>query len=57
MIIFLTSSPCLEGEAEITGMNGFLSDLQAAVPEGARGLFVTAAPDDEGYSDWCAYSM
>jgi dipeptidase E len=57
MIIFITSSPCLEGEAEITGMNGFLDDLRAAVPEGAKGLFVTAAPDDEGYSDWCAYSM
>ncbi len=57
MIIFITSSPCLEGEANITEMNGFLTALRAAVPEGARGLFVTAAPDDEGYSDWCAYSM
>lgn len=57
MIIFLTSSPCKEGEANISADNGFLANLIAAVGPAPRGLFITAAPDDYGFSDYCASSM
>ena len=57
MILFLTSSPCLEGDSHINPINGFVEALQRTVKPSARVLFVSAAPDDEGFSDYCAESM
>lgn len=57
MILILTSSPCLEGDYHLNPANGFIEMLFRTVKAGARVLFVSAAPDDEGFSDYCAESM
>ena len=57
MILFLTSSPCLEGSGDINPANHFASELRRTVKPNARGLFITSAPDDPDYSTWCAESM
>ena len=57
MILLLTSSPCIEGDGHINPDNGFIETLHRVVPRDARVLFVSAAPADAGFSDWCAYSM
>lgn len=57
MILILTSSPCRDGEFGINPDNGFVETLFRTVKPGARVLFVSAAPEDEGFSDYCAESM
>ncbi len=57
MILILTSSPCLDGDCFICQDNDFLARLKSAVKPGSRVLFVSAAPDDAGFSDYCASSM
>ncbi len=57
MILILTSSPCLDGDYHLNPANEFIETLFRTVKAGARVLFVSAAPDDEGFSDYCAGSM
>lgn len=57
MILILTSSPCLDGDCNICRDNGFLDRLQRAAKPGSHVLFVSADPDDAGFSDYCASSM
>lgn len=57
MILILTSSPCLEDSPLINPANRFIEELHRVVPRKAKALFVSAAPDDAGFSDWCAGSM
>ena len=57
MILILTSSPCRDGESRICRDNGLMETLWRCVKTGARTLFVSADPDDEPFSDYCASSM
>lgn len=57
MILILTSSPCLEGDFHLNPANGFIETLFRTVKPGAHVLFISAAPDDEEFSDYCAGSM
>ncbi|MBQ9243178.1 MAG: Type 1 glutamine amidotransferase-like domain-containing protein [Proteobacteria bacterium] len=57
MILFLTSSPCQDGDSHIDPQNHFVKNLKRTIPSHARVLFITAAPDDPGFSDYCASSM
>ncbi len=57
MILFLTSSPCIEGSGDINPANRFAEELRRTVKPGARGVFVTAAPDEADFSEWCRDSM
>ncbi len=57
MILFLTSSPCVEGKGDINPANGFRDELVRRVPRNARAVFVTATPDNVSQTEWAAYSM
>ena len=57
MILFLTSSPCQDGDSHIDPQNHFVKNLKRTIPYQARVLFITAAPDDPGFSDYSASSM
>ena len=56
MTIYLTGSPTRYGEPHFTEDNGFLADVKASLSEAAGGhpprvLLVSAAPDDQGFTD------
>lgn len=57
MILFLTSSPCIEGTGEITPANGFRDKLLKHVTPNANATFITATPDDFPQTEWAAFSM
>lgn len=57
MKLILTSSPCLECKGEINPSNGFVEELRRSVNPCAKGVFITATPDDAGMSEWAAFSM
>ncbi len=48
MILYLTSSPCIDGadRAILNPANGFLARLQADLPENPRCLFIASNPND-----------
>ena len=64
MIVYLTSSPCIDGmdRAVLNPQNGFLSHLRADLPENPRCLFVASSPDDRdatcefGAAMFCAFA-
>ena len=56
MTLFLTGSPTRFGEPAFTTDNGFLAEVKAALAEVTGGkaprvLLVSAAPDDQGFTD------
>lgn len=57
MILFLTSSPCVAGEAALNPVNGFVDALREALPEGPRCLFVCSDPDSPELTDHFAEDM
>lgn len=57
MILFLTSSPCIEGKGDINPANGFLDELKSRVRCHAHAVFVTATPGNIEQTEWAAYSM
>lgn len=64
MIVYLTSSPCIDGasRAILNNQNSFLTRLREDLPENPRCLFVASSPDDRGAtcqfgaSMFCAFS-
>ena len=50
MIVYLTSSPCIDGasRAILNNQNSFLTRLREDLPENPRCLFVASSPDDRG---------
>ena len=64
MILFLTSSPCVDGadRAILTTDNGFLDRLRQDLPQNPRCLFVASDPDDRdgtcefGSAMFCAFA-
>lgn len=46
MTYFLTSSPCAAGEGVFNPANGFVEELQSAVPNPCKGLFICSDPED-----------
>lgn len=57
MILFLTSSPCVAGEAALNPANGFVDALREVLPEGPRCLFVCSDPDSPELTDRFAEDM
>lgn len=57
MILFLTSSPCVAGEAALNPANGFVDALREILPEGPRCLFVCSDPDSPELTDRFAEDM
>ena len=57
MILFLTSSPCVAGEAALNPANGFVDALREALPEGPRCLFACSDPDSPELTDRFAEDM
>jgi dipeptidase E len=57
MICFFTSSPCLPDSPDLNPINCFTAHLRSFLPEEISVLFVSAAPDDPVFSDWCSESM
>lgn len=57
MILFLTSSPCVAGEAALNPANGFVDALREVLPEGPRCLFVCSDPDSPELTDRFAADM
>lgn len=57
MILFLTSSPCVAGEAALNPANGFVDALREVLPEGPRCLFVCSDPDSPELTDHFAADM
>ena len=51
MTLFLTGSPTRYGEDHFTEDNGFLAAVKAALPPKPRVLLISAAPDDEGFTE------
>ena len=64
MIVYLTSSPCIDGadRAILNPQNEFLDRLRADLPENPRCLFVASSPDDRdatcefGAAMFCAFA-
>lgn len=57
MILFLTSSPCLEDSPDINPANHFIVELQRSIKYNAKLLFVSALPSDPDFSEYCAFSL
>ena len=59
MILFLTSSPCIQNadRALLTPENGFVDRLRAALPEKPRCLFICSDPDSHELTDRFARDM
>jgi len=51
MTLFLTGSPTRYGEDHFTEDNGFLAAVKAALPPKPRVLLISAAPDDEAFTE------
>ena len=56
MTIYLTSSPCTEGNV-FTEANGFRKDFMQALAPEVNALFITAAPADKAFTEHCAQCM
>lgn len=64
MIVYLTSSPCIDGapRAILNPQNGFLDRLRCDLPANPRCLFVASSPDDRdatcefGAAMFCAFA-
>ncbi len=64
MIVYLTSSPCIDGadRAILNPQNEFLDRLRADLPENPRCLFVASSPDERdatcefGAAMFCAFA-
>ena len=64
MIVYLTSSPCIDGadRAILNPQNEFLDRIRADLPENPRCLFVASSPDDRdatcefGAAMFCAFA-
>ena len=64
MIVYLTSSPCIDGanRAILNNQNSFLTRLRADLPENPRCLYVASSPDDSdatcrfGAEMFCAFA-
>lgn len=50
MTYFLTSSPCVEGSPALNPVNGFVEELQKALPSPCRALFIASDPDDSEHT-------
>ncbi|MBP1581077.1 MAG: Type 1 glutamine amidotransferase-like domain-containing protein [Oscillospiraceae bacterium] len=57
MVIFLSSSPCVEGSGAMNPLNGFAKELKEALPEPCRCLFLCSSPDDVAATERHAYEM
>lgn len=57
MIYFLTSSPSVSMDGAINPANGFLYQLQQAVPNPSRCVFVSSHPDEPAFGDHCTVCM
>ena len=57
MTLILTGSPTRFGEDRFTEDNGLLAAVQAALPLSPRVLLVSAAPDDQAFTDYVLSSM
>lgn len=51
MTYFLTSSPCLAGEAALNPANGFVEELEKVMPNPCKCLFVCSDPEDPERTD------
>ena len=51
MTLFLTGSPTRYGQSHFTADNGFLARVMAELPGHPRVLLVSAAPDDQAFTD------
>lgn len=47
MTYFLTSNPCLPDFPALNPANGFVDELQKALPKTCRALFISSDPDDD----------
>lgn len=56
-ILLLTSSPCVEGRADINPANGFAERLLQLVPRPAHGLYVASSPDDVAMTEFAGTGM
>ncbi len=57
MTCFLTSSPCVAGEAKLNPANGFVDRLHDALPRVCSALFVCSDPDGAEWTDRFAGDM
>lgn len=57
MIYFLTSSPCLPDSPVLNPANGFVEELQKALPGTRRALFICSDPDQPRRTYGFAYDM
>ena len=57
MTLFLTSSPCVIGEAALNPANGFLDSLLEALPGETSCLYFASDPDDHVRTDYYAGEM
>ncbi len=47
MVYFLTSSPCMPDSPALNPANGFVDELNKALPKTCRALFIASDPDDD----------
>ena len=57
MTYFLTSSPCMPDSPALNPANGFVEELQAALPGPCRALFICSDPDQPSLTYGFAYDM
>lgn len=57
MIYFLTSSPCMPDSPVLNPVNGFVDELQKALPGPCRALFICSDPDQPSRTYGFAYDM
>lgn len=57
MTYFLTSSPCMPDSPALNPVNGFVDELQKALPGPCRALFISSDPDQPSLTYGFAYDM
>lgn len=57
MTCFLTSSPCMPDSPALNPAGGFVEELQRALPEPCRALFIASDPDQPRLTYGFAYDM
>lgn len=57
MDIFLTSSPCIERAGDLNPANGLIEELKRTVKKAARGIFISSAPADSEFTEYCAFTL
>ena len=57
MTYFLTSSPCMPDSPVLNPVNGFVDELQKALPGPCRALFICSDPDQPSRTYGFAYDM